>query len=259
MKKYLIPILCLVCLIGFVFSCKKTADPFQISDPGYDYFPLEIGKFIEYEVDSTVFSLFFDSVFIQTKTLAREEIVDTLRDNTGQLWYKVERYERPDEASPWTVRKVFTMSRTEGQAFRMEDNLKLMPLVFPVRENKSWNGNIFIDTRQEIPVRGEPVTLFHQWSSHRMKQVGEPDTLGGFQFNETLTVSAQNSASNTLEMRRWTEKYAKGVGLYYRELWMLDTQCENCCDGDFNQCDNLPWTEKAEKGFILKQTILNYN
>ena len=62
------PLICLI-IIAFVSpTCKKTEDPFQIDDYGYDYYPLSIGKFIEYEVDSMVYSLLTDSLILETKT-----------------------------------------------------------------------------------------------------------------------------------------------------------------------------------------------
>jgi hypothetical protein len=66
-----------------------------------------------------------------------------------------------------------------------------------------------------------------------------------------LTVREADS-ENLIELRRSRVKYAKGIGLVYRELWVLDTQC-------IEQCDGKPWEEKAEKGFILSQTITAHN
>ena len=160
-----------------IFSCKKTEDPYKIDDFGHEYFPLSVGKFIEYEVDSMVYSLLTDSLIVESKTFVREEIVDTLSDNLGNTLYKVERFEKKDLNNDWQIRKVFTQSLIENQAFRTEDNLKIMPLVFPIRENKSWNGNIFLDEFQTISVNGENVDMFKEWSSHRMRDINEPETI----------------------------------------------------------------------------------
>jgi hypothetical protein len=242
-----------------VFSCKKTEDPFKIDDYGYEYFPLTVGKFIEYEVDSMVYSLLTDSLIVESKTYVREEVIDTLFDNLGNTLYKIERFERKDSTAPWQVEKVLTQSINENRAFRTEDNLRFIPLVFPIRENKSWDGNVFIDEFRTISVNGEPIDMFKEWNSHRMRNTEEPDSVGIFNFDETLTVTASNSSDNPLFTRRWTEKYALNIGLVYRELFMLDSQCENCCGGDLVQCQSVPWEDRAEKGFILRQVITGYN
>jgi hypothetical protein len=66
-------------------------------------------------------------------------------------------------------------------------------------------------------------------------------------------VTVQNADSeNLIELRLAHEKYARGVGLVYRELWILDTQCIEDCIG-------MTWEQKAEKGFILKQTLIDHN
>ncbi|MBK9490095.1 MAG: hypothetical protein IPO07_15970 [Haliscomenobacter sp.] len=45
-------------------------------------------------------------------------------------------------------------------------------------------------------------------------------------------------------MRRGTERYAADVGLVYRELSVLNTQCL--------MCQGQAWEKKAQSGFILK-------
>lgn len=243
------------CLLS---ACKKLADPYQLADD-IDYYPLFVGKYAIYELDSVIFNPTGEHLIDSIKTFVKEEIVDTLRDNEGNTLYKVEKFEKKDWDAPWELKKVLSLSLIDNQAFRTEDNLKYMPLVFPTRENKSWNGNTFFDELQVVSVAGETLEMFKGWSSHRMRNVGNAETIGNIDFQEVLTVSASNSESNKIEHRSWMEKYARGAGLVYREIWILDTQCEGCCNGDFSICDGLLWEEKAEKGFILTQWILEHN
>ncbi len=241
-----------------ITACKKVSDPFQV-EKELDYYPLEVGNYIVYEVDSIIYNPTGIKVVDTTKTFFREEIVDTLQDNEGNTLFKIEKFEKKDWNSEWAVSKVLSASVIDNQAFRTEDNLKFMPLVFPLRENKSWNGNVFFDPLQTVVIAGETLEMFKDWSSHRMRDIGEPESIGNLNFDEVLTVNASNSTSNKIEFRSWQEKYAKGIGLVYKEVWVLDTQCEGCCNGDFITCDLLPWEEKAEKGFILRQWILEHN
>lgn len=237
-----------LCLL-FFSACKKTADDYQ-TQMGKEYFPLAVGKFIEYEMDSTIFDPDGDSLVYSTKTLAKEVVVDTLHDNNDSVLYKIERYERTADSLPWRVTKVFTQSILANQAIRTEDNLRFVKLAFPLTKGTRWNGNSAFNEELIVTVAGESLEMFKDWS-YRVLAVNEPQGVGSFQFDETATVQ-EAASENLIELRRSKSVYAKSIGLVYRELWILDTQCIDDCAG-------LPWEEKAEKGFILKQTILNHN
>lgn len=230
-------------------ACKQTPDDYSI-EQGLEYFPLEVGKFIEYQVDSTIFDPTGDTAVFFSTTFVKEEIIDTLSDNNGNTLYKIEHFERAADTLPWTIRKVLTESIQGNQAIRTEDNLRFIKLVFPVKKSKSWDGNIHFNSGLIVTVAGETLEMFKGWS-YRVNTVNEPASIGTFQFDETTTVREADT-ENLIELRRSTATYAKGVGLVYREVWILDTQCIDDCIGK-------PWEEKAEKGFILKQTILKHN
>jgi hypothetical protein len=243
--------LILPCLFGGLLftNCKQTPDEYT-TDLGLEYFPLEVGKFIEYQVDSTIFDPNGDTTVFFSKTLVKEEIVDTLHDNIGNVLYKVEHFERAADTLPWTIKKVLTESIQGNQAIRTEDNLRFIKLVFPVKTNSTWNGNINFNDGLIVTVAGETLEMFKGWS-YRTIQANDAASIGDFQFAETATVEEANN-ENLIELRRSSSTYAKGIGLVYREVWILDTQCIEDCAGE-------PWEEKAEKGFILKQTILRHN
>ena len=230
-------------------ACKQTPDDYN-TDLGLEYFPLEVGKFVVYEVDSTIFDPNGDSMIFSSKTFVKEEIIDTLSDNNGNLLFKIEHFERVADSLPWVIKKVLTESIQDNQGIRTEDNLRFIKLTFPVKKSTTWDGNVHFNDGLIVTVEGETLEMFKGWR-YRVNQVNEPLTIGSFQFDETTTVEEANN-ENLIELRRSTAIYAKGIGLVYRELWILDTQCIDDCIGK-------PWEEKAEKGFILKQTILNHN
>lgn len=239
--------------IGFVLSllsCEKTPDNFILGDEGYDYFPLEVGKYIIYDVDSTVYDPTGDTSVYSSKTIVKEVVTDTLRDNAGNLLYKLERFERSAGTLPWQVKKVFTASVQGDQAIVKEDNLRFIKLTFPVRKNESWNGNVFFDPSLVVTVAGESLEMFKSWS-YKVENTGTAVTIGDFDFENVTTVREADS-ENLIELRVSRSQYARGIGLVYRELWILDTQCIEDCQGK-------TWEEKAEKGFIVKQTIIGHN
>ena len=179
----------------------------------------------------------------------------------GNTLYKIERFEKKNPNDEWEIRKVLTISILDNQAFRTEDNIKYMPLVFPIRENKTWDGNLFTDELETVFAGGEPIAMFKGWRPHQMRGTHEPLSFLGFDFDSTLTVSASNSGDNINELREWTEIYAKGIGLIHRELRILDSQKEVCCpeQPSCNGVPCIPWDERGEKGFILFQSVTNFN
>lgn len=239
----------LTCFCFLLASCEETPDPFEV-EPGFDYFPLAVGKHIIYQVDSTIYDPTGDTSVYHSTTMMKEEIVDTLRDNAGNLLFKIERYVRMADTLPWQVTKVFTASIQGNQAVVTEDNLRFIKLTFPVRRNNSWNGNIHFNPGLIVTVAGESLEMFKDWS-YKIEETGMPATIGGFSFDDVTTVREADS-ENLIELRRSKAQYARGIGLVYRELWILDTQCIESCEGK-------AWEDKAEKGFILKQIITEHN
>jgi hypothetical protein len=245
--RHLIPLLTILCLIT---SCK---DKQTIEEPdidyGYDYFPLQIGMEWTYQVDSTIYDPTETAVNILTsRVYLREIVVDTFRDELNRLNYRLERFERPDETSEWILKEVWSALQTDQTAERFEENLRFVKLVFPVQRRDIWNGLVYIDPTATYPIAGEQVEIFKGWLSE-VTLADEPEVVGDFSFDEVTTVQLADE-ENLLEKRYGIEKYAAGVGLVYRELEIYDTQKIDA--------EATPWEEKAEKGFKVVMTILDY-
>ena len=253
MKPVLVFSICFLLL-----GCAEKTEDLQL-DFGYDYFPLEVGKYRIYEVDSIIYDPRANNVVIDSTTSqVREIVANTLQDNTGEIVYRIERYERQTSDDPWRIAKVFIQERNETRAFQIEDNFRVIKMVFPLQVGKEWNAHVFFDSTEVIvPVAGESINIFKDWSW----QILETDasvSLDGLSFDQVATIQLSDS-ENLIELRKASEQYAAGVGLIYREMDILDTQCEFCCDLDFAACNNLPWAEKAEKGFTIRQRLIEHN
>ena len=220
------------------------------------YFPLELGQPRFYRVDSIVLLNEVGGVRYDTATLeARETLVETFTDATGRQWYRGERYERPDANAPWRFRQTFTVSRDRSTALRREDNLTFTKLTFPLLEGRAWDGNAAFDDGQFFVLGGEFVAIYADWT-YRYSAVGQPLTLRtGLELAASLRVD-QASTDNLLDLRRAYEVYAPGRGRVERFIDARSTQCRNCCGGETTECLDLPWDVKAEKGFILHETLL---
>ncbi len=230
------------------------------ADPSaqYAYFPLETGRYVDYRVDSVVYDFGPGGSTVRDsfRALVREVVTDTLRDNTGQLVYRIERFERKNDTLPWKFRQNIFASRTPTQAIRTENNLRFLKLVFPFDRSSNWDGNLWIDQYREIEVAGERIQPFVNWR-YEVDSLDIPAQIGTFPFDSVLVVTEVDE-TNAIERRLSRVKYAKHVGIVFREQWILDSQYCNQIPPPAD-CLTKPWREKAEKGFILRQIITNHN
>ncbi len=246
--------LSLFLLVVLLFSCSDEKEDFEL-DMGHDYFPLEIGQNRYYEADSLTFRPAPAGIQVDSQHyFIREEVVDTFRDAGDELRYRIHRYERASEALPWRLRKALAASRTDRQAILLEDNLPFVKLIFPLRTGQSWDGNrLFADEDLRLRVAGEVLEVFKEWHSEAV-EVGSPSNAGSQIYDDVATVLHANFET-VVDIRRVEERYARGVGLVYREMLILDSQCQACCGGDTGFCQSLSWRERAEAGFILRQWL----
>ena len=99
--------------------------------------------------------------------------------------------------------------------------------------------------------------VFSDWD-YTFSEMGLSVQQADLSFDEVITVQQADSDSAT-EYRFAKEQYAPGVGLIYREWFIADSQCNYCCGGVTSpSCQSTIWEERAEEGFILKQTLLSF-
>lgn len=231
--------LLLFLLVALAFGCKEVKDPFQL--PEYDdvpYYPLEVGRFWEYEVDSTIYDP-IEPLYSST-TLVREEVVDTFLDLQNHTWYRIERFERVSDTLPWEIKQVVAATIRGNEALRLENDLTFVKLLFPLTPFKSWNGNKYFDPFTVVFISAEPVEMFKYWD-YRGLATADPNRVA----------IQQADSENLLERRYALEKYARDTGLIYRELEILDDT--------LTLDQSIPWDQKAQRGFKLKQTLLKTN
>ncbi|MFK7947603.1 MAG: hypothetical protein AB8G11_08440 [Saprospiraceae bacterium] len=245
-------------VLGLLFLASCNTDPTVENlsiDYGYDYYPVELGKYIIYDVDSVVYDPIQNGTFIDTTSYqAKEEIVDTTIDNAGRTMFIIHYSTRDSVNQPWTLENVYTTVVDDFWVERTEDNLRFVKMLFPSRVDSTWDGNrLFVEEDFIVTVRGETLEMFKNWSSV-IKEKSSSGTIGGLNFDDILTVQHADD-ENLIERRFVEEKYARGVGLVSKTMMILDTQC----GGNLSDCVDLTWEEKAEKGFILTMTINEYN
>lgn len=249
-SKFRFFVLFFVVSFGVVFtSCKDEIDPRSLSGFEQDFFPLEVGKYWEYQMDSVTYAI-GGSIVDSTVSYIREEVSDIFIDATGDTIARIDKFWKRNISDDWEVQKALTSTISGNQAIRTEDNLRLIKMVLPPSIGSRWDGNAFIDPFQDIRVGGELVKVYKDWDDAEVTDRQASVTLNGSSYNDVVTVVLTNSES-IIELRYAKEQYAKGVGLISAEYMILDTQC--------NGCEGKTWIERAEQGFTLKQVLLDHN
>lgn len=186
----------LITLLGL--SCKKN-DTTTVN-MGYHYFPVNVGHWVSYLVDSISYNDFthtIDTSQFQIKEKIESEYVDSL----GYLTQRLERYKRANDTSSWYLKDVWTLSRNESRAEKTEENLKIVKLTFPVNKGNEWNGNAFNYLAAE---------------TYKCTDAHIPQTLNGLNFDSCATVEVQLNQS-LIEEKKSSEIYATNVGMIYKE------------------------------------------
>lgn len=220
-------------IILSVFSCKDKSDTLAINYQ-YDYAPVDSGHYVIYDVDSIVYGTSRDTASYQLM----EIVTDTFYDNLNEQAYRLERFRRADENSPWGIDRVWYTKRTATNFQKVEDDIKFVKLVFPPAQDEEWNGNLFVPTV-------EPFKIYRNWN-YQYTEVNAPYTIGSLSFDSTLTVLEVDD-ENLIEKTLRKEVYAKGVGLIYQEWESLTKEVTT------------DWITGPKSGFRIRMKVREHN
>jgi hypothetical protein len=191
-------------------SCNKDG---QAPDLGYRYFPDKPGRFVVYDVDSFYYDD-FNARIDTTKFQLKEKIESVYEDNEGRPTLRLERYvkfmnpDTPYAMQSWTLRDVWSANRTERTAEKVEENVRYIKLAFPVTKSQMWDGH----AQNPLGSRSYSYDFFDQ-----------ARIIGGMRFDSVLQVSQINEL-NLIRKQYYIERYAKNVGMVYREVIDVNSQ-----------------------------------
>ncbi|HNB32872.1 MAG TPA: hypothetical protein PLJ79_03545 [Bacteroidia bacterium] len=184
-------------VLVLMMGCTK--DKETVSAIDYRYYPIAVGDSMIYQV-----SLFNKDLNTYDSTYQLLERVESVfNDNEGRPTFRLERYVRKSDADAWSIYKVWTSNKTSTSIEKQEDNITYIKLIFPVKLNKTWNGNaknIFAD----------------DFEDYKIISLNEPLQSGNYSFDSTLNVR-QIDYDYGFEKRKHFEIYASGVGMIYKD------------------------------------------
>jgi hypothetical protein len=192
-----------------LYGCKKDKAVTKI-DFGYNYFPLDTGSWIIYDVDSIVYNTNTgntDTYFYQIK----ESVTSSFTDLEGNTAYRIYRYKRNDTTqNNWTIKDVWSARTTASQALKNEENIHYIKLIFPVKENSNWNGHGYNDLYE---------------AEYSLESVDITKVINGVSIDSVAHV-VQLLEDNFIEYKLKEESYARNIGLVKKVDIYLDKQNE---------------------------------
>lgn len=186
-------LLILIALMSTV-ACNKDKDNTIIY--GYDYFPIEEGKYVIYDVvdifHDIVLSPAHDTSIYQIKEVIGEEEID----GEGESNQKLYRYIRINETQSWTLQDVWLIKRGPSSAEAVEENKRKIKMGFSISYDQYWDCNALNEDYEQ---------------QCYYSNIYEPFSLGVLDFDSTVVVQQEDFTSFIQYLRSY-EVYAPNVG-----------------------------------------------
>ncbi len=208
----------------FLSACKKSTEDFPTA-PISDYYPLQVGKYVTYKLDSTVVINFGQQIVVNSYQV--KHVVDAqITDNLGRPAYRIVRYIRKTTANPWVADNTFMAVPTEFSMEFIENNFRFIKMKEPIQDGYTWKGNTYIDTYS----LNSNVKYLNDWE-YSYDSLNVSTTLGALTVDSTIRVNQRNEVigdpsnpNSYSERNTGVEKYAKGIGLIYRNFLHTEYQ-----------------------------------
>ncbi|PHR26856.1 MAG: hypothetical protein COA38_14035 [Fluviicola sp.] len=192
--------LLILILSAALFSCDKNPVP----EFHHEYFGMEKGRYVVYDVieishDDNLNQ--HDTLIYQLKTYW----ADTFVDNQGRTAREFKRSVRLTENDPWILQDLWTGLIDGIRAELIEENQRVVKLVFAPTQNKNWDAN-----------------AYNQYSEQNCfyRDIHSDTLIDNVTFDPTLVVEQEQFNSIIDSVHRY-EMYAKDIGLiikYERDL-----------------------------------------
>jgi hypothetical protein len=196
----------------FIYSCETSeGEPVYM---GEEYFGHKSGKWVIYNVDSTVYDDFLGEVFHYNYQVM-EKNDGFFTDSEGEESMRLERFWRPGENDSWRVKNVWSSKIISSKAMKTEENITYIKLAFPLESGQgglrnSWDGNAF---------NNKPEQIYQLLSLHETME------LGGHVFDSTAMVMQKDFVTLIGEELQY-EIFATDIGMIYKRYIDLSKEVD---------------------------------
>ncbi|PKR79960.1 hypothetical protein CW751_12080 [Brumimicrobium salinarum] len=185
-------------------SCKSK----EKVDFGYDYFPMQEGHFVIYNVMEVFHDVNLSPQHDTLRYKLRTEIGEIIIDNSGRQARKYIQSKYHPINDSLLEKRVWTRIIDEGRGEVVEENQRKIRLTFAVKKDRQWDVNAFNILPQNIV---------------HIEDVDKERRFDNLEFESTSKISYEDFFS-LVDYRMKYEVYAKGVGLVKRSFKDLSIQ-----------------------------------
>ncbi len=234
-------------LLAIFSACNKTETLTTISVE--EFVPLKAGKYITYRLDSLVFVNVGKTAEIHKYQMKHVVEVQTT-DNLGRTAWRVRTYINDSLASgPWVASGVYIVTPLDKRVEVNENNLRIIKIQLPAKEGFSWKGNTYLPNKPYNP--DYPISIDGNMSlwDFTYETIDAKERIGTVNVDSVTTITHIDESENypiikdtSFASRELSlEKYAKNLGLVYRE---------------FELWENQPRPKTVKTGFPPRDTIV---
>src|SRR6218665_3761440 len=208
----------------FFSSCEKKTEELATASIE-DYSPLVVGKYITYQLDSTVTINF--GAALETRSYIVKYLVDAaITDAYNRPSYRIVRFKYAAATDSWHSDATFMATPVDKGLEFVENNMRYIKLKQPFTYGYTWSGNTHIDTYSLT----SEVKYLADWD-YTYTAVSEPATVGTYNLDDVVTVDQRDEVignpsdpNSYSETNYGMEKYARGIGLVYRKFLHTEYQ-----------------------------------
>lgn len=205
--------------IVLAISCTNKVETLTI-EKASDYYPMQVGKFVVYKLDSTNY-IGFNLNPIITTYFVKDEVQALITDNLNRPSYRIYRYtKRALTDLTWVPTSTYFVTPLANTIEHIENNLRVIKLLNPIKDDNTWKGNSYIESSGQF----SQLQYLFDWD-FKYSNTKTPKTYTGTTFAETVTVTQADATDGVLndplsysEKNYSVEIYAKGTGLVYKDF-----------------------------------------
>lgn len=218
MKKFTLLTLMAAAMLLTITACKKSDTP-NYPD-ATEYYPMAVGKYITYKLDSTNYIGYTTTPTITTYYI-KDVVEAIITDNLNRKSYRVVRYIKDslNEAS-WRNNNTFMVTPLDKSVEYVENNLRFIRMQSPITDGFEWPGTSYIAGNGGNP----SVQFFAGWRYH-YENIGKPFTVFTTNVANTITVNQADDVGGFpsdpaaySDKNYGVEVFGQGIGLIYKEF-----------------------------------------
>jgi hypothetical protein len=218
----------LLLLVATFYSCSKKTEEFSTLQLE-EILPLKEGQSITYRLDSLLF-INGGKTAATFRYQSKHVVEGQTTDNLNRPTWRVNTYLNDSLGNgPWVLNGSYFITPLEKSVEIIENNLRVIKINLPVRNGFTWRGNSYLPDRPYSSIYATSIDENMDLWDFSYDNVSQTEQIGNRSIPDVTTILQIDESRNfpmvtdtIYASREYSmEKYAKNIGMVYREhvLW----------------------------------------